>query len=163
MGSPLSGMLVEIFLQDLEQQRIKHLLEDGNVIYYNRYIDDIIMIMIYNQTKINPKIISEQFNVQHKDLHFTINDELNNQINYLDLNLINKQGQIEMEIYRKPTATDITINKNSCHPKEHKLAAYRSWIHRLRVLPISETKRQHELNTILNIALNNRYKTLDIM
>jgi hypothetical protein len=68
-----------------------------------------------------------------------------------------------MEIYRKPTATDITMNKNSCHPKEHKLAAYRSWIHRLWDLPISETNRQHELNTTLNIALNNGYKTQDIM
>jgi hypothetical protein len=41
MGSPLSGTLAEIFLQDLEQQRIKHLLEDGNIIYYNRYITGI--------------------------------------------------------------------------------------------------------------------------
>jgi hypothetical protein len=78
MGSPLSGMLAEIFLQDLEQQRIKHLLEDGNIIYYNRYVDDI--IIINNETKIKPQIISEQFNLLHKDLQFTINDELNNQI-----------------------------------------------------------------------------------
>jgi hypothetical protein len=68
-----------------------------------------------------------------------------------------------MEIYRKLIATDITINKNSCHPKEHKLAAYRSWIHRLRDLPISETNIQHEFNTIINIALNNGCKTQDIM
>jgi hypothetical protein len=32
MGSPLSGMLAEIFLQGLEQQRIKHLLEHSNII-----------------------------------------------------------------------------------------------------------------------------------
>jgi hypothetical protein len=97
-----------------------------------------------------------------KDLQFTINEELNNQINYLDLNLINRQGQIEMEVYRKPTATNIMINKNSCHPKERKLAAYRSWIYRLWALPLSEVKNS-ELNTILNIALNNEYKTEDIM
>jgi hypothetical protein len=28
MGSPLSSTMAEIFLQDLEQNRIKHLLED---------------------------------------------------------------------------------------------------------------------------------------
>jgi hypothetical protein len=56
--------------------------------------------------------------VQHKDLHFTLNEELNNQITYLDLNLINKQWKIEMEVYRKPTSTDVTINKKSCHPKK---------------------------------------------
>jgi hypothetical protein len=31
-----------------------------------------------------------------------------------------------MEVYRKPTATDITINNNSCHPKEQKFAAYKN-------------------------------------
>jgi hypothetical protein len=36
MGSLLSGILAEIFLQDLEQHRIKHSLEGGHIIYYNR-------------------------------------------------------------------------------------------------------------------------------
>jgi hypothetical protein len=101
--------------------------------------------------------------VQHKDLHFTLNEELNNQITYLDLNLINKQGQIEMEVYRMPTTRDVRINKKSCHPKEHKLSAYRNWIHRLRALPLSKTNKQRELNAILNIASNNGYKKEDII
>jgi hypothetical protein len=116
MGSPLSGILAEIFLQDLEQHRIKHLLEGGTITYYNRYVDDI--FIIYNQTKITPQTLTEHFNAQHKDLQFTRNEEINNQITYLDLNLTNRQGQLEMEVYRKPTATDVTINNKSCHPKQ---------------------------------------------
>jgi hypothetical protein len=122
MGSPLSGLLAKIFLQDLEQQRIKRALEGNNIIYYNRYVDDI--FIIHNQTIITPYMITEHFNGQHKNLQFMLNEELNNQITYLDLNLTNNQGHTEMEIYRKPTTTDVTINKKSCHPKEHKLAAY---------------------------------------
>jgi hypothetical protein len=76
MGSPLSGILAEIFLQDLEQHRIKHLLERGIIIYCNRYVDDI--FIIYNQTKITPHTLTEHFNAQYKDLQFTINEELNN-------------------------------------------------------------------------------------
>jgi hypothetical protein len=68
-----------------------------------------------------------------------------------------------MEVYRKPTATDVTINNKSCHPKEHKLSAYRFWIHRLQALPLSKRNRQRELNTILNVALNNGYKKEDII
>jgi hypothetical protein len=52
------------------------------------------------------------------NLQFTINEEVSNQITYIDLNLINKHGQIKMEIYRKSTTTDITINNKSCHPRE---------------------------------------------
>jgi hypothetical protein len=123
IGSPLSSILAEI-LQDLEQSRIKYLLKDGKGIMYNRYVDDIFILS--NQTKITPQTICEQFNVQHKDLYFTVNKEMDNQIAYLDLNLINKQGQLEVEVYKKPTTTDITINNTTCYPREYKFAAYES-------------------------------------
>jgi hypothetical protein len=93
MGSPLSGILAEIFLQDLEQNRLKHLLEDKKIVYYNRYVDDI--FIIYDQRKITPQTILEDFNIQHKDVNFTINNETNDQITYPDLNLTNKRGQIK--------------------------------------------------------------------
>jgi hypothetical protein len=124
MGSPLSSILAEIFLHDLKQNRLKQLLEDKKIVYYNRYVDDI--FIIYDQRKITPQTILEDFNIQHEDLNFTINNETNDQITYLDLNLTNKPGQIKMEIYRKPTATDVMINNSSCHPQEHKLASNKS-------------------------------------
>jgi hypothetical protein len=73
------------------------------------------IFIIYDQNKITPWHILEQFNAQHKELQFTINEETNNQIEYLDLKLTNKQGQVEIGVYRKPTMTDVTINNNSCH------------------------------------------------
>jgi hypothetical protein len=68
-----------------------------------------------------------------------------------------------MEIYRKPTATDITINNSSCHPKEQKLATYKNWIQRLHTLPLNANNKNKELNTIINIGLNNGYKKADIL
>jgi hypothetical protein len=98
MGSPLSSTIAEIFLQDLEQNRLKNLLEDKKIVYYSRYIDDI--SIIHDQTKITPKTVLQQINAQHRDLQFTINEETDNQIAYFDLNLVNKQGHIEIEVYR---------------------------------------------------------------
>jgi hypothetical protein len=68
-----------------------------------------------------------------------------------------------MEVYRKTTATDVTINNKSCHPKEHKLSASRNWIHRLPALPLGKRNRQKEPNTIFNIALNNGHRKEDII
>jgi hypothetical protein len=68
-----------------------------------------------------------------------------------------------MEIHRKPATTDITINNKSCHPREQKLAAYKNWIHRLLTLPLEQTAENKELNTIINIALNNGYRKEDII
>jgi hypothetical protein len=67
-----------------------------------------------------------------------------------------------MEIYRKPT-TDVMITNSSCHPQEHKLAAIKSWILRLITLPLNENSKRKELNTIINIALNNGYKENGIL
>jgi gluconate kinase len=88
---------------------------------------------------------------------------MDNPITYLYLKLSNKQGQIEMEVYRKPTTTDTAINNTSCHPKEHKLVAFKNWIHRLLMLPLNENSKKIELNTIINIAITNRYKKNDIL
>jgi hypothetical protein len=57
--------------------------------------------------------------------------------------------------------TDITINSNSCHPKEQKLAAYKNWIHRLITLLLNKNNKKKELNT--NIALNNGHRKEDIL
>jgi hypothetical protein len=116
------------------------------------------MFIIYDEAKINPQIILEQLKAQHRDLQFTMNEETNNQTVYLDLNLVNKRRQLQMEVYRKPTATDVTMNNTSRHPKQHKLAAYKNWIRRLLMLSLNESNKRKELNTIINIALNNVYK-----
>jgi hypothetical protein len=47
-----------------------------------------------------------------------------------------------MEVYRKPTMTDITINSTSCNPQEHKLAALKNWIHRPLTLPLNENSKK---------------------
>jgi hypothetical protein len=68
-----------------------------------------------------------------------------------------------MEVYRKTTTTDVMINNNSCHSQEHKSTAFKNWIHRLLTLPLNENSKKKELNTIINIALNNGYKKNDIL
>ena len=44
MGSPISGTMAEIFLQHIENTHIKHLLDTKNILYYTRYVDDILII-----------------------------------------------------------------------------------------------------------------------
>jgi hypothetical protein len=119
-------------------------------------VDDI--FTIHDQNKITPKRILEQFNAQYKNLKFTVNEEVNSQIEYLNLKLSNKQGQLEIEIYRKPTETDVTIDNTSYHPREHKLTTYKCWLDRLCKLPLNANNKRKELDIILNIAENNGYR-----
>jgi hypothetical protein len=95
-------------------------------------------------------------------MKFTVTEENNKQIDFLDLNIYNKQGSIEIDIYRKPTYTDTTINNSSCHPGEHKMAAFKNWIHRIHKLPMQNANKVKELNTIANIAESNGYNRKQI-
>jgi len=74
--------------------------------------------------------------------------ENNTQINFLDLCIIRKTNKLEVDICRKPTTTDITINYLSSHPIEHKLAAYRYHINRMLTLPLMKERWTHEWKTI---------------
>jgi hypothetical protein len=156
MGSPFSGIIAEIFIQNLEQLRLKHILESKAITYYTRYVDDI--FLLYNPDRITTELILELFNKQHKAIQFTITEEINKRISYLDLNISNTQGTIEIDISKKPTATDITISNTSCHPGEHKIAIFKNWLHRRHKLPLSNANKTKEFNTILNIAENNDYR-----
>lgn len=61
-------------------------------------------------------------------------------------------------MYRKPSFTDLTIHNTSNPPRQHKLAAYYSMVHRLVNIPMSKLDYDNELNIIKQIACNNGFE-----
>ena len=55
---------------------------------------------------------------------FTMEEEKNNKINFLDITISKEENNISFNIYRKPTAADTVIPGDSCHPQEYKLIRY---------------------------------------
>ena len=155
MGSPISGTMAEVFLQHYEKLYVKHLLEEQAIAYYARYEDDI--LIVFDSSKITTSEIQKQTENIHKNIGLKMNMENNNRIEYLDLLIIRLTDRMEIDIYRKPTTTDLTIHATSNHPMEHKLAAYRYYLHRLNTLPLTTDKKNRELNTIKHIAVRNGY------
>ena len=66
MGSPLSGLIAEIFLKNYEDTYIKHLLDTKNIVFYIRYVDDI--LIIFDMIKIDAHNINAYINNIHKNL-----------------------------------------------------------------------------------------------
>ena len=85
MGSPLSSTIAKIYLQYFEELTIKHWVETDEIIYYKRYVDNI--IIIFNQSKITEDSITQHMNSLHKFLEFKQTIEEHNTINYLDLHI----------------------------------------------------------------------------
>jgi hypothetical protein len=69
---------------------------------------------------------------------------------------------MDTDILRKPTTTDLNIHATSNHPTEQKLAAYRYYLYRLNTLPLTDDKKNKELNIIKNIAKANGYSEIII-
>ena len=123
MGSPISGTLTEIYLQLIEEYNIKHWIENKDLFYYKRYVDDIFIIVDIRKT--NHNTIINKLNKISSNLEFKITSENNNVINYLDMNIIRKPNAININIYIKPTNANITIHQKSNHPQCQKDAVYR--------------------------------------
>jgi hypothetical protein len=50
----------------MEEQHTKQLLDSGNIIFYTRYVDDI--LIIYNSNKIQPKLIETHMKQIHSNI-----------------------------------------------------------------------------------------------
>lgn len=156
MGNPTSAILMEVFMQNLEEEYVEELKTNFGVTFYARYVDDIICILEGNK---NEQIL-DFLNGRHRNIKFTMEEEEDRKINYLDLTIKRNAilNRIEYEIYRKPTATDTIIHNSSNHPQQHKNAAIRQLIMRLERTPLTREMYMKEMGTIYTIARNNGYK-----
>jgi hypothetical protein len=153
MGSPLSPLMADIFMDNFEN---KYLVHDRNILYYYRYVDDI--LICWTGTKRQLDILFNKINNIHHKIKFKLELENNDCINFLDLTIMRVQGKHEFQIFRKPTHTDTVIHASSCHPWQHKMAAFNSYVHRLITIPLSEVNFKKELNILYHIATSNGYK-----
>jgi uncharacterized protein (UPF0335 family) len=89
----------------------------------------------------------------------TIETETDNIINFLDIAIQNKDNRLTFSVHRKPTATDVIIHKNSCHPPEEKQAAIRHMINRMNSYRLNEENKHTEQQIIEQIVASNGYDT----
>jgi len=119
-------------------------------------------IYVGSSQHITPETIHNYISRIHPNFHFNPTYENNNSINFLERVIIRNQFPLPINIYRKPTTRDTTINFLSNHPTEHKTAAYRYLINRMLSLPLTEERRQTEWETIQTIAQNNNFPNTNI-
>ena len=108
MGSPISSLIAEIFLQHYEDANIKQLLDSKDVAFYTRYVDDI--LVIFDTTKINSHAINTYTNNIQNNIKLNPTYEENSFIDFLDLTILRRHTKLEIGIYRKPTTTYTKMN-----------------------------------------------------
>jgi hypothetical protein len=133
-GSPISSIMAEVYLQYFEHMYLMQRLDSREIIYYKRYVDDI--LLLYDQNRINEQTLLYQINNVDKNLQFKMTTETNNATNYLDITVHRNNENIAIDVYRKLTETGTVIHFTSNHPYEQKIAAFNFYINRMLTLPI---------------------------
>jgi hypothetical protein len=157
MGAPSSAILSEIYLQHLQHTEIIKIIIRHNITGYFRYVDDI--LMVYDEKHMDINEVHTAFNKQAPTIKFTIETENDNAINFMDIAIQHKENRLEFNVHRKPTATDIIIHKNSCHPPEQKQAAIRHMVNRMNTYNLNDDSKYNEQQIIEQIAASNGFDT----
>jgi hypothetical protein len=161
MGSPISSILAEIFLQHLETKFYPELICKRHTRYMVRYVDDV--FIIYDETEATAEDILMDHNNMHPSMKYNLEVEHDSIINFLDLKTYRHSVKILIRIYRKPTFTDVTIPAESNHPMQYKTSAFKYMLDRANKLPTSNEENIKELGIINIIAKNNGYNMKTLM
>ena len=122
MGSPLSPVIADIVLRDLEEKAIKRI--PTKLPLYFRYVDDILLAAPEGFIS----TITDIFNSFHQRLQFTVELPQENSINFLDVTLKSVNGILEFDWYHKPTFSGRYLNYDSHHPLCHKIGTLYSLV-----------------------------------
>jgi hypothetical protein len=104
VGAPSSSMFSRLYLQYLEYTKILNILLQHQLTGYFRYVDDI--LLIYNMQTMNIYDVLTQFNQIHRKVQFTLEEETDHHIHFLDVTIIRNNKKVQFNIFQKPTTTD---------------------------------------------------------
>jgi hypothetical protein len=139
MGSPISSILAEIFVQEIECKYYPDMIKNRHIKFNARYVDDI--LIVFDEAYTTAEFILEDHNM-HQKLKYKMEIEANQQIIFLDLNIYRERNTFNLGIYKKPTYTDTVIPKSFNHPNNHKQAAFNYLLDRLQKIPITKAEKE---------------------
>ena len=115
MGSPLSAVMASLFMETLEVGPIREII--GNHVTWLRYVDDTLVVL---PRRANIQHILDGLNSIHPRIKFTMEEESDGTIPFLDTLIHRKEEHATFGVYRKPTNMDDFIHFLSGHDSRTK-------------------------------------------
>jgi len=129
MGSPVSPLLANLFMEWLEKQAIATAPVECKPKFWKRYVDDVLELIKKGQVR----NLIDHINTTDPtgNIKFTYEEEEDKQIPFLDTLLVRREDRsVKLLVYRKKSHTDQYLNCSSRHPLNHKVAAIRTLLER---------------------------------
>ena len=129
MGSPVSPVFANHCMEIIEESAISASATPPRV--WKRYVDDSFVII----EKTTVSTFHDTLNSIDPKISFTIDTENNGQISFLDTLVSRKDGVVTIDVYRKSTHTDRSLDFYSHHEKKHKISTASTLLNRASNLP----------------------------
>ena len=117
MGSPVSPVVVNLCMEAIDEVAINTSEVQPKV--WKHYVDDSFCIIKRNAVN----SFHTTLNSINPHISFTIEEESDQQIAFLDSLVSRKDNMITIGVYRKATHTDRNLDFSSHHDKRHKISA----------------------------------------
>ena len=156
MGNHLAPPLAIIFMDRLEQNMLR--TAEFKPASYDRYVDDCLMVWNHGETELTRFL--KHCNQQHPNIQFTWESSLyGNSVSFMDLQIsVREDGQVEYELYQKPSDSGITLSYTSCVPQHLKISVATQQFRRARTLSSNPAANARSLEKIGSVLRGNDYQ-----
>ncbi|KAI8519621.1 hypothetical protein Bbelb_028780 [Branchiostoma belcheri] len=140
MGSPVSPIVVNLYMEKFENKALST-FNDTPPANWFRYVDDTWCRL---KKRVAPDFF-DHINQIDDNIKFTQEPSHDNMLPFLDTKtIVEEDGNLRFEVYRKPTHTDQYLAFDSHHPLEHKLAVIKTLFHRADNIVTSDQAKTDE-------------------
>ena len=125
MGTRAAPNVADIFMSFIDEEIIRRSSQFGELLFYRRFLDDILIIFRGSNNNLHKFI--KNINTIHNSIKFTLQHtrkpssddcecEESTNIPFLDTSLSLSHGQVNSDLYRKPSDRNQYLLPSSCHP-----------------------------------------------
>ena len=98
IGSPLSPVAACLFMEMLEKEKFTKIM--GNDTKWYRYVDDVLIVAPEDMDLVGEL---QELNQVHDRIKFTLEEEQDQVLNFLDTTIIREGTKFRRKVFRKPT------------------------------------------------------------
>ena len=149
MGSPLGPTFANIFMCHLEKLFTRC---DSQPSFYTRYVDDTFCIF---QSSRHAAKFFEFINELHPNIQFTMEEESDGKLAFLDVSVRRMDDTFQTEVFRKPCFTPLSTNFFSFSSFKYRISGIVTLISRAYTHSSTYYNFHKEIVYLLNIASKN--------
>ena len=152
MGSPVSPVVADIFMDELEKKAFEELEALPKI--WHRFVDDVITVI----NSSDEAVLLDHLNEQHPRITFTMERENDGKMPVMDV--LFKRGEedkLDRAVYRKPTHMGRCLSFDSHHPASVKRGIVRGFVNRAIKVCSDEESKKVEIEHIMGEMQGNGY------